>query len=117
MKSPKSEILREKILPALAGELRAGKKQRARIWSAASSTGQEAYSIAMTIQEFCRVTPGIRPEQFEIVGTDISSSALFLAKNARYDAIAGRQAGAEGFADSHNAADDTGEAESKETDL
>lgn len=81
-------ILREKILPALAGELRAGKKQRARIWSAASSTGQEAYSIAMTIQEFCRVTPGIRPEQFEIVGTDISSSALFLAKNARYDAIA-----------------------------
>ena len=81
-------ILREKLLPELVKELRAGKKQKVRIWSAASSTGQEAYSIAMTIQEFCRVTPGIRPEQFEIVGTDISSSALFLAKNARYDAIA-----------------------------
>lgn len=81
-------ILREKILPDLAKEIRAGKKQRVRIWSAASSTGQEAYSIAMTIQEFCRSAPGIRPEQFEIVGTDISSSALFLAKNARYDAIA-----------------------------
>lgn len=81
-------ILKEKILPELAKDLRAGKKQRARIWSAASSTGQEAYSIAMTIHEFCRVNPGIRPEQFEIVGTDISSSALFLAKNARYDAIA-----------------------------
>lgn len=81
-------ILREKILPGLAQEIRAGKKQRARIWSAASSTGQEAYSIAMTIQEFCRITPGIRPEHFEIVGTDISSSALYLAKNARYDAIA-----------------------------
>jgi chemotaxis protein methyltransferase CheR len=81
-------ILREKILPELVKELRAGKKQKVRIWSAASSTGQEAYSIAMTIHEYCRVTPGIRPEQFEIVGTDISSSALFLAKNARYDAIA-----------------------------
>lgn len=81
-------ILREKILPEMAKELRTGKKQRVRIWSAASSTGQEAYSIAMTIQEFCRITPGIRPDQFEIVGTDISSSALFLAKNARYDAIA-----------------------------
>jgi chemotaxis protein methyltransferase CheR len=81
-------ILREKILPALVLELRAGRKQKVRIWSAASSTGQEAYSIAMTIHEYCRATPGIRPEQFEIVGTDISSSALFLAKNARYDAIA-----------------------------
>ncbi len=81
-------ILREKILPDLVKELRAGKKQKVRIWSAASSTGQEAYSIAMTIHEYCRVTPGIRPDQFEIVGTDISSSALFLAKNARYDAIA-----------------------------
>lgn len=81
-------ILKEKILPELIKELRAGKKQRVRIWSGASSTGQEAYSISMTIHELCRTTPGIRPEQFEIVGTDISSSALFLAKNARYDAIA-----------------------------
>jgi chemotaxis protein methyltransferase CheR len=81
-------ILDEVILPALAQNLRANPANKARIWSAASSTGQEAYSIAMTIHEYCRRNPGIRPDQFEIVGTDISSSAIFLAKAARYDGLA-----------------------------
>lgn len=81
-------ILKEKLLPQFADELRSGKRGKVRIWSAASSTGQEAYSIAMTILDYCRTHPGLKPAQFEIVGTDISSSALFLAQNARYDAIA-----------------------------
>ena len=81
-------ILRDKLLPPLGEELKAGNRFRIRIWSGASSTGQEAYSIAMTIHEFCRANPGLRPEQFEIMASDISPSALFLAKSGRYDEAA-----------------------------
>ena len=42
----------------------------------------------MTIHEFCRANPGLRPEQFEILASDISPSALFLAKAGRYDEAA-----------------------------
>ncbi len=81
-------ILREKLLPAFADEIRAGKRQRVRIWSAASSTGQEAYSIAMTVHEFAKTQSTLKPEHVEIVGTDISPSALFVATTGRYDQIA-----------------------------
>lgn len=53
-----------------------------RIWSAACSTGQEPYSIAMVVRE----RPGVGP--VEIVASDVSISALFLAKSARYDHLA-----------------------------
>ena len=78
-------ILRDQLLPPLGAELATGNRFRIRIWSGASSTGQEAYSIAMTIHEFCAANPGLRPDQFEIMASDISPSALFLAKNGRYD--------------------------------
>ena len=78
-------ILREKLLPKLAEDLLSGNRFRIRIWSGASSTGQEAYSIAMSIHEFCNANPGVRPDQFEILATDISPSALMLAKLGRYD--------------------------------
>lgn len=78
-------ILREKLLPPLGDELRSGNRNRIRIWSGACSTGQEPYSIAMEILEYCRVTPGVRPDQFEILATDISPSALMVAKLGRYD--------------------------------
>lgn len=81
-------ILREVMLPGLIQQLLSGSRFRIRIWSAASSTGQEPYSIAMSILELCRQTPGLRPEHFEILATDISPSALFLAKSGRYDSSA-----------------------------
>lgn len=80
------QILREILLPPLMEELRAGSRFRIRIWSGASSTGQEPYSIAMTIMEMCRGLRDIRPDQFEIIATDISPSALFVANAGRYDA-------------------------------
>lgn len=82
------QILRDVMLPEFASQLQSGSRFRIRIWSAASSTGQEPYSIAMTILEYCREHPGIRPDQFEILASDISPSALFLARAARYDASA-----------------------------
>ena len=81
-------ILREKLLPKLAEDLLSGNRFRIRIWSGASSTGQEPYSIAMSIHEFCNANPGVRPDQFEILATDISPSALMLAKLGRYDSAA-----------------------------
>lgn len=81
-------ILTEKILPDLADQIKSGGRSSVRIWSAACSTGQEPYSIAIGIHEFCKTCPGVRPEQFEIIGTDISTSALFLAKAGRYDQLA-----------------------------
>jgi len=51
-----------------------------RIWSAACSTGQEPYSLAMTLRDGCAGANG----SFEIVGTDISKTALAQAREGRY---------------------------------
>jgi chemotaxis protein methyltransferase CheR len=52
-----------------------------RIWSAASSSGQEAYSLAMILAESKALT-GDR--KFEIVGTDIAREPLARAKEGQY---------------------------------
>jgi chemotaxis protein methyltransferase CheR len=80
-------ILSDQILPKLADELRRGRRAPVRIWSAACSTGQEPYSIAMTVQEFCRKTHGIRPEDFEIVASDVSPAVVATAEAGDYDVL------------------------------
>ncbi len=63
--------LRDTILPQL---IPARTNRRSlRIWSAASSTGQEPYSIAMCLKEFGPVLSGWR---IEIVATDLSQEVL-----------------------------------------
>ncbi|MEM0952231.1 MAG: protein-glutamate O-methyltransferase CheR [Cyanobacteria bacterium P01_H01_bin.74] len=57
-----------------------------KIWSAACSTGQEPYSIVMTAFE--NTTTSWAKSKLQLVGTDISSSALKLAESARYNKIA-----------------------------
>ncbi len=81
--------LRERLLPALAEPVRAGRKARVRILCAACSTGQEPYSLALLIDSLCADgrLPGVRPENFEIIGTDVSAGTLFLAANGRYNQI------------------------------
>lgn len=49
-----------------------------RVWSAASSSGEEAYTIAMVLQD----TLGDAP--WEIIGTDISTRILEKARNGLY---------------------------------
>jgi chemotaxis protein methyltransferase CheR len=63
--------LRETILPALL-KARAGRRCL-RIWSAASSTGQEPYSIAMCLQE---IAPALAGWRVEILATDLSQAVL-----------------------------------------
>lgn len=84
---------RDVILPEF-GRLAAEKPgRRFRIWSAGCSTGQEPYSLAMLISEFCgRNGRGlITPDHFQIIGTDISSSALSIALAGKYDRISMRR--------------------------
>ncbi len=67
--------LRDTMLPAL---LRARANRRTlRIWSAASSTGQEPYSIAMCLKEYGTALSGWR---IEIVATDLSQGVLEKSK-------------------------------------
>ena len=62
--------LKEAILPALV-QARAGRRAL-RIWCAASSTGQEPYSIAMCVKEFA----GLAGWRVEIIATDLSQEVL-----------------------------------------
>ncbi len=77
-------ILRDKLLPELA---ETSKRRKVRFWSAGCSTGQEPYSIAITIYEYCAKHPNTNPSRFEILGTDISPSALFIAIAGRYEGL------------------------------
>ncbi len=52
-----------------------------RIWSAASSTGQEAYSLAMVLAENKALVVGRR---IEIIGTDIARAPLARARDGQY---------------------------------
>jgi chemotaxis protein methyltransferase CheR len=71
--------LRDTILPMLLAS-RAGRKTL-RIWSAACSTGQEPYSIAMCLKEKGAALQGWR---IEIVGTDLSQEVLEKSKAGIY---------------------------------
>lgn len=52
--------------------------QSLRIWSAACSSGEEAYTLAMLAAEYSRT------RQWEIIGTDISQRVLEKARHALY---------------------------------
>jgi chemotaxis protein methyltransferase CheR len=71
--------LRETVLPALT-QSRASRRSL-RIWSAASSTGQEPYSIAMCLKEVAQTLSGWR---IEIVATDLSQEVLEKSKAGIY---------------------------------
>lgn len=70
---------RQVILPKL---IQARQNERKlRLWSAAASTGQEAYSLAMIFDEMAAKLPGWK---IEIVGTDLADSVLEKARKGIY---------------------------------
>lgn len=71
------EALRTQLLPALITKLASDAKLR--IWSAAASSGQEAYSIAILLREL-----DIHDRTANILGTDISEQILTYAQEAKY---------------------------------
>ena len=79
------ELLRNKIIPDLidrrTGVSRSGRVP-VRIWSAACSTGQEVYSIAMTLME---MLPDLGKYDIFILGTDISDKVVADASYGKYN--------------------------------
>lgn len=71
---------RTAVLPALL-KSRLGKKSL-KIWSAACSTGQEPYSVAMILQEDL---PILKDWSIDFLATDISDAALSHARKAEYN--------------------------------
>jgi len=72
------EALRTLVFPELSHA--GGGHTPIKIWSAASSRGQEAYSIAMTASE----TIPMAGKRLQILGTDLSESAIDYARRGVY---------------------------------
>jgi chemotaxis protein methyltransferase CheR len=76
------EMLRKSILPRL---LAARDFQRSlNIWCAASSSGQEPYSVAMLLRE---CLPANRPSNLTLIASDISRDMLARARAGRYNQL------------------------------
>jgi chemotaxis protein methyltransferase CheR len=72
------DFLRDVLLPERRGN------QLLRVWSAASSTGEEPYSIAMVLREHCR-------SPWEILASDINTQVLEQARRGIYPAMRVKQ--------------------------
>ena len=78
------EALRHRLIPDLVdGKAGTPFARRIRIWSAAASTGQEPYSIAICLRE---TIPDIQAWDVQILATDISDGAIKQASLGRYAA-------------------------------
>jgi chemotaxis protein methyltransferase CheR len=76
------DLLREELLPALIAARR--ERRVLRLWSAASSSGQEAYSLAMMVREYF---PALASWKVEILGTDISAAMVERSRAGCYQRI------------------------------
>ena len=76
------DLLRHKIVPDLIDRRSKGGAPRIRIWSAACSTGQEIYSIAILLKELLG-----DPDRYgvRLIGTDISDQAVARASRGWYN--------------------------------
>jgi chemotaxis protein methyltransferase CheR len=75
------DAFRRHVLPDLASRGR-----RVRLWCAAAATGQEAYSVAMTVAEFAEAGRGRGAGEgtFSVLATDVSARALAVARAGEY---------------------------------
>jgi chemotaxis protein methyltransferase CheR len=77
------ELLRHKLIPDLIdGRKGNGARIPIRIWSAACSTGQEAYSTAITLKE---LLGDLTRYDIRILGTDISNKVVAQASYGEYN--------------------------------
>jgi chemotaxis protein methyltransferase CheR len=78
------DLLRHKIIPDLVDRRARRGASAIRIWSAACSTGQELYTIAILLKELLG-----DPDRYgvRLVGTDISDGAVARASRGRFSPI------------------------------
>ncbi len=73
------ENFRANVLPDLV--VSRANERRLRFWCAACSTGQEAYSLAMTLDQDARA---LRGWTLEVLATDLSTAAIEAAREGSY---------------------------------
>ena len=79
------QALREKLLPEIiAAKRRPGQSRRLRLWSAACSSGQEPYSLAIQLLEHF---PALAAWDVRIFATDISRDILQRAASGSYSQL------------------------------
>lgn len=83
---PQLEVLSSELLPGLIREKAAQGERQLRIWCAAVSTGEEAYTLAILAREaLLEHAPGKAGEwEVSVLGTDISRQAIRIAREAVY---------------------------------
>ena len=84
-------LLREHIIPTLLGEIAQDREIRStlRIWSAGCSSGEEAYSIALTLDDM-RFYCAYPDWTIEIIATDLNTTMLEKARRGVYSSRAVR---------------------------
>ena len=76
------DYLVNKAIPDLIKSTGAGVTRTLMAWSAACSSGEEPYTLAMVLEEYAKKTPGFHSM---VLATDISTKMLEKAKDAIYD--------------------------------
>lgn len=76
------ELLRNKLIPDHLDQNQG--QHSLSVWSAASSTGQEVYSIAMVLKE---TIPNLSSWRLRLLGTDISDAAIAQASYGKYNKV------------------------------
>ena len=79
---PQLEAFRNKLLPRLVERRLAAGDRRLNIWSTASSSGEELYTLAIILREF--FGPTLEQWQIDLLGTDISHKALGQVREGLY---------------------------------
>jgi chemotaxis protein methyltransferase CheR len=73
------EVLREAVLPELVR--RRAEVRRLNVWSAACSSGQEAYSVAILLRQYF---PALSGWNVRLIASDLSAAMLQRARQGRY---------------------------------
>ncbi len=79
---PQIDAFANDILPAAVKLAKQRGQTMLRIWSAACSSGEEPYTLAMVLEDKKALLQGLKPT---VYGTDISHEILELAEAARYN--------------------------------
>ena len=79
---PQFEAFEKTLVPQVVAAKKSAGRSTLRVWSAASSSGEEAYTIGMIFTE--KLKPLYPAVDLEVVGTDISPGVLETARSGVY---------------------------------